>query len=341
MNQKDLKIWKRLYEAADLLKAQKPWELLDDYDFVTVELPGGKEKAFCRVLGDLDNAYAISVYESSDALFDIIYLMESEELPWHQESRYNNCLNVIFSDRDGILPADREMLDLLGLRYRGRKAWTKFRVFEKGYDITRPNIREAARLAKVLEQLVPAIKDMRAENLTLDVEGEETILRRFDRKAKMWETLVAPLNDEPKNIESFSLTDEIMMSQLKRIKKLQTVVEIDVMHHIISNENKDSKGKRRLERMAMACEADKPNEPFLTFPLDYEDEEIATILNILIGYMKEIGKPREIRLRDDIIESSIKEICDDLGIKTSVSASLPAIDAVFESITGLDEIDED
>jgi len=340
MNEKDLKTWRRLYEAADLLKVQKPWELIDDYDFVTVELRGRKESAYCRVLGDLERAYMINVFESSDALFDAIYEMEHDEIPWHQNSRYINCLSVVYSDREILIPEDRKMIDLLGLKYRGRKAWPLFRTFEKGYVGMRLNVEEAARLAEVLEQLAPAIADMRAEDLELDIDGEETILRRFNKKTKSWETLVAPLNDEPKHIESFSVTDEIMMSQLKRVRKLQKVVEIDVMHHILSIDNAALR-KRRLARFAMACEVDKPAEPYITSPLEPEDDEISTILNILIGYINEIGRPREIIVRDDIIEIAIQEICSELGIKTSVSESLPAIDAVFGAITGLDEIDED
>jgi hypothetical protein len=340
MNEKDLNTWKRLYEAANLLKVQKPWELIDDYDFVTIELKGRKEAVYCRVLGELERAYMINVFESSDALFDAIYEMEHDEIPWHQNSRYINCLSVVYSDREILIPEDRKMIDLLGLKYRGRKAWPLFRSYEKGYAGTRLNAVEAARLAEVLEQLAPAIADMRAGNLELDIDGEETILRRFNKKTKSWETLVAPLNDEPKHIESFSLTDEIMMSQLKRIKKLQKVVEMDVMHHIVSIDNAAIR-KRRLARFAMACEVDKPSEPYITSPLEPEDDEISTILNILIGYINEIGRPREIRVRDDIVEIAIQEICSELGIKTSVSESLPAIDAVFEAITGLDEIDED
>ncbi|ETA81834.1 DUF6930 domain-containing protein [Youngiibacter fragilis] len=88
----------------------------------------------------------------------------------------------------------------------------------------------------------------------------------------------------------------------------------------------------------MCCEAGNPSDPYLIEVLIPEDEEIPTILNILLGYIEEFGRPGEIRLRDDMIEISIKEICDELGIRTSVSGSLPAIDAAFESVTGLNRL---
>lgn len=343
MNEKDLNTWKRLYEAADLLKTQKPWELLDYYDFVTVERKDGKSSAYCTVLGDLLKSHTISVYETEDALYDIIYELDNEDIPWHQATRYNNCLNVIFGDRDLLLPSDREMIDLVGQKYRGRKAWTLFRSLEKGRMDKMLNVEEAVRLTDVILQLSEAFADIRARELVLSEENDETILRRYDRKTKKWETLVAPLNDKPKSLISFSVTDEILMKQLKRRKKLETVMEIDVMHHIISTAIGENGGSL-LERFAMCCEAGNPSDPYLIEVLDPEDEEVPMILNILVGYIEEFGRPGEIRLRDDMIEISIKEICEELGIRTSVSGSLPAIDAVFESATGLDmlgKIDEE
>lgn len=339
MNEKDMKIWTRLYDAVDLLKAQKPWELLESYDFITVEHKNGKGAAYCRVLDETENAYAVNVYESSDALFDIIYGMENEEIPWHQESRYNNCLSVIYIDRTDLPSEDRKMIDLLGRKYRGRKTWPMFRSYEKGHVIMPLNVREAARLADVLEQMIPTITDIRVKNLMADLDGEKTILRRFNKKAKSWETLVGTLDNVPKQVERFTVTDEIMMGQLKKRKKLKTVVEIDVMHHIFSYEN-DFDGKPRLERILLACEVGKPSEPFITSPLYPQDKEIEMILDVLLGYVEEVGRPAEIRLRDDMIQWAIIEICDELGIKTTVSGDLPVIDSIFESITGLDMIEE-
>ena len=155
MSEKDLKTWRRLYEAANLLMAQKPWELEDDqdYDFVTIEQRDGKPSVYCTLVGWLEKSHTISVYETNDALFDIIYQIEHEDIPWHQLSRYNKSLNVIFGDRDQLLPADRKMIEILGLKYRGRRAWPMFRAYEKGRYDRRLNVREAASLAEVIVQL--------------------------------------------------------------------------------------------------------------------------------------------------------------------------------------------
>lgn len=340
MKDNDLKTWRRLYEAAELLKTQKPWELEDDhgYDFIEIEQKDGELSAYCTLVGWLEKSHTISIYESNDALFDIIYLMEHEGIPWHQGPRYNNCLNVIFGDRDLLLPADRKMIELLGLKFRGRRAWPMFRSYEKGRYDRRLNVREAARLAEVIEHLAQVYADIRSDNLDI-IDANENMLRRsFNSTSKRWATQVAALNYEPRNIMSFSVTDEILMKQLKKMKKLKTVIEIDVMYHIISTE-RDANGRSILDRFAMCCEADKPSDPYLMEALEPEDEEIPTILNILTGYIEKFGRPSKIKLRDSMIEASIKEICDELGIRTSVYASLTAIDEVFLSVTGLDKLD--
>ncbi|ETA81832.1 hypothetical protein T472_0204130 [Youngiibacter fragilis 232.1] len=107
-----------------------------------------------------------------------------------------------------FLPADREKIDLLGLKYRGRKAWPLFRSLEKGRMQRMIDAKEAARLTDVILQLAEAFSDIRARELVLSDDNDETILRRYDRKSKKWETVVASLNYKPKSLASFSITDE-------------------------------------------------------------------------------------------------------------------------------------
>jgi len=339
MNEKEQNIWKRLYDAADFVKAQKPWEYLDEYEFVTIELPGRKEAAYCAVVDFMESANTISVFETPEALFDLIYLLESDGVPWHQESRYENCIDVIFADREELEPADRDMIKELGLKYRGKRSWTMFRSFEKGFCVSSLNLKEAERLALVLEQLGLAISDMRDRDIEVDFEMDGTLLRRFSKKGQAWETIPAQLTVKDKQVLTFKMIDEITLRQLKKAKKLRSTLQIDVMHHVFGLGDYE-KGKQRRERFAMAIEEGDVPEKFLTVRMDPLDEEIPAILDLLISFIQVKGRPMEIMVRDDIIRMAIGEFCEEIGIKLIVSGFLDLLDYEFEVITGLKELDD-
>ncbi len=185
--------WRRLYEAAVLVRELSPWEWMTETDVFGVQDPETEEIGFVSVLGFLGEHFGVSFYPNPTALYDFWALEEAGseinpdallEIPQLQAS---------FEDRDQLDNRDRKVIKELGLKFRGRKEWPMFRSYRPGFLPWFLEAEEARSLAEVLDQLPEVAPRFREDRSLLVPEDEGSYLVRVAHQEgprRVWEDTV-------------------------------------------------------------------------------------------------------------------------------------------------------
>lgn len=197
--------WRRLYEAAVLVKELSPWEWMTETDVFGVQDPETGEIGFVSVLGLLGEHFGVSLYPNPRALYDFWALEEAGpeinpdallEIPQLQAS---------FEDRDQLDNRDREVIKELGLKFRGRKEWPMFRSYRPGFLPWFLEAEEARSLAEALDQLLEVAPRFREDRSLLVPEDESTYLVRVPHQeggTRVWaDTVMEVPPPEPVSIQ--------------------------------------------------------------------------------------------------------------------------------------------
>ena len=184
--------WRRLYEAAALVKELSPWEWMTETDVFGVQDPETGEIGFVSVMGLLGEHFGVSLYPNSRALYDFWALEEADpeinpdallEIPQLQAS---------FEDRDQLDNRDRKVIKELGLKFRGRKEWPLFRSYRPGFLPWFLEAEEAQSLAEALDQLLEVAPRFREDRSLLVPEDESYLVRvpHQEGPTRVWEDTV-------------------------------------------------------------------------------------------------------------------------------------------------------
>lgn len=125
--------WKALYAAALEFKQVAPWQWMWDSDVFGVQNPEGGETGYCCVMGGEGEHFALGVYLGRGGLDGYWKLRTRRTMPSLEVMLQQTCLMASFEDRKFVEKQDRQVMDALGLRFRGRNAWPVFRSYLAGY----------------------------------------------------------------------------------------------------------------------------------------------------------------------------------------------------------------
>jgi hypothetical protein len=124
----------------------------EDELFVVAE-PTGAERAYCCVLGSMDQVLALAAYRGPAGYASYRQLLTGETFDMTDDVAFGQCcLMASFEGRQDLADEDRAVIRRLGLRFRGRRAWPLFRSYRPGFAPWFLDGREARLLAVCLEQ---------------------------------------------------------------------------------------------------------------------------------------------------------------------------------------------
>lgn len=123
-----LEEWRALYAAAEQFKNIKCWEWLYDSDLFGVREPQTGVVAYCSVLGNAGEMFALTVYPGDEALESFWKIVEGEVGVGDLEVFVTrHCLEASFGPRNHLEKRDLALVKQLGLQFRGATGWTYFR----------------------------------------------------------------------------------------------------------------------------------------------------------------------------------------------------------------------
>ncbi|SHK05156.1 hypothetical protein SAMN02745227_01385 [Anaerobranca californiensis DSM 14826] len=318
-----LEEWKGLYEMAIKIKEMKPWERLNDLDFITIEFDENSEPIVCSILGKGGETYGICCYRGYEEIYKLFSMIESKDMPPEQVYRYQDCLACYFGDREELNNKEYKLIKDLGYKFRGKGNWIFFRSFDPIFIPDMPNRDEVLEMTKILEQLYYALQGMYF-GFNVDYENGMMLVRAFDKKTGSWVNRRGFLEDLEMKFEVSLRHDELFIKRIKNKKPTKVLLELDIAY--LNSIFKDEKYEKPLV-MRMALLSDRKIGMILSHHLvTPEDKDTDIYFNTLLNYIYHNGKPKTVFVRDKYVYQILKDLCEKINVELKISKKLPAID---------------
>jgi hypothetical protein len=208
--------WRKLYEAVIRVKELSPWEWMTETDVFGVQNPETGELGFVSVMGLLGEHYAVSLYLGPEGLYAFWDFEEVGHLVYPDALLELPQLQASFEDRNELDARDRKVIKELGLRFRGRKAWPKFRSYRPGLFPWFLEAGEVRFLAEALNQLLDVAPRFREDPSLLALDDESYLVRVARREDGIWEDRI--LDVPPPQPSTIPI--EMDLETLERLKRL-------------------------------------------------------------------------------------------------------------------------
>jgi hypothetical protein len=222
--------WRRLYEAATLVKELSPWQWMTETDVFGVQDPETEEIGFVSVMGLLGEHYAVSLYPNPRALYGFRALEEAGPEINPEALLEIPQLQVSFEDRSELDNRDREVIKELGFRFRGRKEWPMFRSYRPGFLPWFLKAEEARSLAEALDQLLEVAPRFREDRSLLVPDDERLYLVRVAHQegpTRVWEDTVMEV-PPPEPVPIQIKVDPQALESLESLPQSGHELEIDL-----------------------------------------------------------------------------------------------------------------
>lgn len=331
-----LEDWRALFQAAQGFYQLAPWEWMDDSDLVGVQDPATGEVGYLSVLGKLGEALGLVVYPGRDGFDSYLNLLgaDPEDFEWDVYIG-QRCLTLFFEGRQELSSRDLVLIRKLGLRFRGKQAWPKFRSHRPGYEDWYLDREEVRYFTVALEQLTDLATRLREEPELLKKGPRGYILVRvLDQEEGGWEDRWFP-EPSPAPLWPVSLISEGLVADLKeQPQPRQGVWEVDVfgLPALIRGE----KGAPALYAAALLCVHQESgfviNNSIEPYPTRFENLP-PWFVSTLEG--SEWGWPEEVWVIRPELVAALGGLLGELGIKLTLVDELEALEEAKELLLGL------
>lgn len=129
-----LKEWQELYEAAIEFRKLEPWQWMHETDVFGVQNPKTGEIGYCCIMGELGEMLAMAVYRGTEGLQGFTKIQNGHIDTEDPDSLFiQDCLMLSFENKKHVHEDDKEIINELGLKFKGKNAWPVFRSYRPGY----------------------------------------------------------------------------------------------------------------------------------------------------------------------------------------------------------------
>lgn len=221
--------WNYLYQAAIDFKHSACWKWMYEDDVFGVTDPETGEIAFCSIMGNGGEHFAVAGYLGVEGLNGILDMLSEEINTDSSDSMFiQKCLMCSFEDREFLLAEDLKNIKELGLKFRGRNEWPLFRSYEPGLVPWFLNASQCRFLAYILKQALEVALRCRNNKDILRYEENLVFLNRICQKSETGEIewIDQYITEEPYKHKfiSFHIQDEIRIKKLKTLKINQNLL---------------------------------------------------------------------------------------------------------------------
>ncbi len=319
--------WKTLYDAAIEFRKIEPWEWMKETDVFGVQNPQNGEVGYCCIMGELGEVLAMAVYSGTEGLQGYLKILKGQINPDEPDSLYiQDCLMLSFEDKRFVDQEDRQIINELGFKFRGRNSWPLFRSYKPGYFPWFLSRDEALYMTDALQRAKEVCLRFKENKKLLSTPKKNLYLTRVPEKRDgmiVWKDEwrePAPLKRVKYSDEK---VDEVRIQRIRKTAKPTPVIwEIDFFY----TPTPIAEGKR----------------PYFPYAIILIDRDSGFILDMHLarkaGYKKEFLEkflsciekmsilPLEILVRKEEVVNLLEPYTSRLNIKLSVVKRLENID---------------
>ena len=324
MNQAEIIRKKRLYKIAQSLQVKKAWDFFEDVGIFAVTLANRKTPFYCVFLFE-----TIVVCPNQAALKGLFYLSEQDMMPEIQRLRYQQHLICYFIDENEFLEIGDASMEDLAIEAIDHK----FPVFESAMpgvlpdELIKAEIQTMTDILKQIETSMDEIEAIRALNHSIDT---HMVHRYFDFDQKQWTFDLLDMVDDSLNVKALDVEEELL-EKAKTQEKIDETWEIDVAYTPLMVDKKEGH-RQGVVRVLLLANSDKQqilNQQLITL----KDDANRLLVDYLVASILQRGIPKEVVVRDSIVEMLIKNVSDLLDLKVVVNQKLPTIDLYVEELS--------
>lgn len=165
----------------------------------------------------------------------------------------------------------------------------------------------------------------------IDFEKGNSLYRHYDEESDLWLNYEHPLMLPNKNNLMVELTDELLIERLNKLKSNKNIIEIDTLY-LKAKINDKQFEKPVVPKLCIMAD----NRTGIMLDQDMlspEDDDVQCILDMVINYIFQMGRPKTIYVRDDIIESILLDLCTKTNINLKVKGKLKGIDSFYNAFS--------
>ncbi|MBU1701484.1 MAG: hypothetical protein KJ970_19485 [Candidatus Eisenbacteria bacterium] len=327
--------WRRLYDAAIRIKNEIPWESIKQTDIFGVQFPETNEIGFVSVTGALGEHFSITVYLGTAGLYGFYDLLQ-DYMPGNPERLLEiPQLQVSFENRLQLDERDREIIKLLGLKFRGRHAWPMFRSFSPGYFPWFLDMKEVAFLATVLEQTLNVIPRYMKDPSIFPSENDNRHFIRTHTGSQggpRWRDTLMEL-PPPEAVTMSIPVDGDLLEEVARIPPIDGILELDLF----------------LFPATIQEESERPYYPYMFLVVDNPSglvvgSELLKVETTLQDMWCEIPEtfiqmisdwgafPRHLSVKNSFLLDLFMPLMKDLGLAIKQSDEMPLLERAKETL---------
>ncbi|OGS37008.1 MAG: hypothetical protein A2293_02190 [Elusimicrobia bacterium RIFOXYB2_FULL_49_7] len=327
-----LPVWQGLFKAVDDFKALRPWEWMTDRHLFGIQDPKSGIVGYCSIMGHARDLYGLDVLLGTDGLEVFLDRMEAPPEISPEDSILDwKSLRLSFENKRTLSREDMDLLNAVGLKFKGAGQWPLFRSFRPTYFPWFLTLPEARFLTLALEQTCAFSSRHRQSPDDIRMPpGVEKYLCLIPEKRENG----LFFREEWREPDTLSVPKEVSLrleeSRVRRINLmpfLKTGWEMDLL--TLPNPFQDSPEAR-------------PYFPNLLIAADPQDGRCAgqeVLANL--GYEQALaerflslmekseGRPAFLRLHEEANWDFLAPLFDRLSLPMERCANLPAVDEIY------------
>lgn len=310
--------WRALFDAVLEFKKVSCWEWMYDSDIFAIQNPEGGEIGYCSVLGIEGQVFGLAVFLGEEGFSTLMQLyseeyLEEEDLDFLFKSK---CIAVTFEDRENLDRADRELISSLGCRFRGKKAWPRFRRHDPGYYPWYISASDARFLTCALQQSVTVSSRLIHDEASLlhPENAEYVLMRRTARRRKehAWEDAWHTPRPMVPERSSAARYDEIKARRIAKACPPKNSWEIDTFFAPFPARGTDERPYYPVLFMCLERESSLILAARAFHPANCDQDVLAAFLDLMV---ERESRPVLLAVRKEKLQSLFKPLAVKLGIE--------------------------
>lgn len=314
--------WMALYEVAEKIKKFNVWEYLYEFQIISLK-EKGEETIFYSILGEDGNEYGVDVYEGYDDFKTFIVNDYSEALNLPKE--YVKSLKSNLACRWGnVEELSKDHIDIiknLGFKYKGKRKWLYFISFEKGYSPYNLDRDEVARMTKHLKKLEIILEKFKDDikEKSINMNFDELMCVEYIKDNDEWKFSIEKIPLEEYKSSNEKVKDEDKLNRLKEAPKVESVLDVDIIP--LKRTINDKKYKKPITPSIYGI-VDAKTGNLISSKISEPGTDVCDLLvEEIERFIEEIGRPRMIRTANELINSKLSLVCENLDINLSLKKS--------------------
>lgn len=306
--------WKALYEVSERVKQLAPWEEIWDHNIIGLPGKGAGRTAFVSIQGHVGDYRGIIVYESADALNQLLISKNQAKINISDDmlTYGQTALVCYWGDREELTEGQVARVKELGYTCKDEKEWLYFNSFKKGFCPCDLNRREVLRMTEYISCFEKAFSQFRQELINMNFNEEkiayiDTALPENPEMIK----IDAPL--EVQTVPELEVSDFVTAERLRSAERSDYSLEAEIIAPGVQYNDEEYS---RPINIAVCLLADAASgDLVLRHITDPEDDPYMVIADAVVEFILREGAPKEIYVSNDIMMAVLRHICALANVK--------------------------